>query len=133
MTGRRILVCGGRNYVDSARLFYVLDYYNASVGFAVLIHGAAAGADQWAAQWAKARGIPLLPFPAQWGDMNATSCVVRYRQDGTRYNAAAGGIRNLKMLDEGKPDFVVAFPGGKGTRDMMQQARECRVPVLEID
>jgi len=29
------------------------------------------------------------------------------------------------MLDEGRPTLVVAFPGGRGTADMVRRAREC--------
>src|SRR5262249_16770583 len=34
----------------------------------------------------------------------------------------AGPLRNQRMLDEGKPDLVVAFPGGGGTKDMVRRA-----------
>lgn len=27
------------------------------------------------------------------------------------------------MLDEGKPDLVIAFPGGRGTADMVNRAK----------
>jgi hypothetical protein len=37
------------------------------------------------------------------------------------------------MLLEGKPDLVVAFPGGKGTADMVRRARKANVPVKEIE
>jgi hypothetical protein len=33
------------------------------------------------------------------------------------------------MLDEGKPDLVLAFPGGRGTRNMVGQAKRRGVPV----
>ena len=36
---------------------------------------------------------------------------------------AAGHIRNQQMLDEGRPHLVVAFPGGRGTADMVRRAR----------
>jgi hypothetical protein len=36
------------------------------------------------------------------------------------------------MLDEGKPDLVLAFPGGRGTANMMRQARERGVRVVEV-
>lgn len=42
---------------------------------------------------------------------------------------AAGPIRNQRMLDEGKPDLVVAFPGGRGTADMVRRAKAAGVPV----
>jgi hypothetical protein len=31
-------------------------------------------------------------------------------------------IRNTQMLAEGRPDGVVAFPGGRGTANMVRQA-----------
>jgi hypothetical protein len=36
------------------------------------------------------------------------------------------------MLEEGKPDLVVAFPGGTGTANMVKQARAAGVEVLEV-
>ena len=32
------------------------------------------------------------------------------------------------MLDEGKPDLVIAFPGGRGTFDMVSRAIEAGLP-----
>jgi hypothetical protein len=32
-------------------------------------------------------------------------------------------------LDEGKPDLVVAFPGGGGTKDMVRRAVKAGVPI----
>jgi hypothetical protein len=42
----------------------------------------------------------------------------------------AGPIRNQRMLTEGKPALVVAFPGGKGTANMVAQARATNVRVF---
>jgi hypothetical protein len=36
------------------------------------------------------------------------------------------------MLDEGKPDLVVAFPGGRGTADMVSVARAKGIEVIVI-
>ena len=80
-----------------------------------LIHGAARGADSLAAAWARSRGIPALAFPADW------------KQDGK----AAGFIRNARMLRDGRPELVVAFPGGNGTAHMVKLARSAGVTVLE--
>jgi hypothetical protein len=113
----RVLVCGGREFADKGRVFTVLDYYReASEGFTVVIHGAARGADSLAGEWAAARGISVEEYPANW------------ERDGR----AAGPIRNAQMLREGKPTVVVAFPGGRGTADMIAQAKRAGVPVLEI-
>jgi UDP-N-acetylmuramoylalanine-D-glutamate ligase len=34
------------------------------------------------------------------------------------------------MLKEGRPDLVVAFPGGKGTANMVAQARAAGIRVF---
>jgi hypothetical protein len=48
------------------------------------------------------------------------------------YGKAAGPIRNKRMLTDFAPDIVVAFPGGKGTADMVRQAKEREVEVREM-
>ena len=49
-----------------------------------------------------------------------------------RLGRKAGPIRNQRMLDEGKPDLVVAFPGGKGTNGMIDLARNAGVRVILV-
>ena len=58
-------------------------------------------------------------------------CAV-YRADWEGLGRKAGPIRNQQMLDEGKPDLVVAFPGGRGTANMMRIAREAGIEVIEV-
>lgn len=87
----------------------------------LIIHGAATGADAHAAKWAKDAGIPDRPFKANW-----------YPNGFGKLDKSAGPIRNQQMLDDGKPDLVVAFPGGVGTADMVRRARIAEVKVLEI-
>jgi hypothetical protein len=45
---------------------------------------------------------------------------------------AAGPIRNARMLEEGKPDIVIAFPGGRGTANMIEQAHAAGVEVVQV-
>lgn len=111
-----LLACGGRDYNDRAAGWPVLDAVHAKRPIQLLIHGAAPGADHLAAAWAIERGIPALAVPARWHDL------------GNR----AGPDRNRRML-EGilamKPDGVIAFPGGRGTTDMVRQANAAGVTV----
>lgn len=58
--------------------------------------------------------------------------VIVYHADWNAHGRSAGPIRNAKMLAEGKPDLVVAFPGGKGTAHMVGIARKAGVPVVEM-
>lgn len=113
---QRVLVCGGRDYDDRESLFKVLDAAHYANPIECVIHGAANGADALAESWAEARGIPQNAFPADW------------RQSGK----ASGPIRNQRMLDEGVPHMVIAFPGGRGTADMVRRAEKAGVPVVRI-
>ena len=112
----RLLVCGGRDYHDKAALFATLDSYHAVKPVDLVIHGAARGADMLAQSWADSRGVCCLQYPAKW------DC------DGK----AAGPVRNRLMLVDGKPDFVIAFPGGRGTANMVKQAKAAGVAVREL-
>jgi hypothetical protein len=37
------------------------------------------------------------------------------------------------MLVEGKPDLIVAFPGGKGTAGMVALSRDAGIEVIKVD
>jgi hypothetical protein len=111
----RVLVCGGRTFGDWELLVGVLDGLK-PMQASVIIHGAAPGADTLAGRWAELRRVPIESFPAEW----------------EKHGRAAGPIRNAQMLAEGKPDLVVAFPGGRGTANMCKQARAAGVEVLEV-
>ncbi len=113
---KRVVVCGGRNYTDNGKVWGRLNLLHAEHGIAVVIHGGARGADTLGEYWAKANDIPHIAFKPDW----------------EAYGPAAGPIRNKRMLDEGKPDLVIAFPGGKGTADMVRQATEQGVTVEEV-
>lgn len=108
----RVLVCGGRDYTDLNRVWDVLDEIKPSH----VIEGGARGADDLASRWAFSREVPCDTYPANW----------------EAHGPAAGPIRNQYMLIDGKPDLVVAFPGGRGTADMVRRARKAGIPVREI-
>lgn len=95
MAGKRVLVCGGRDYKDFATVRAWLD----PMPISVVIEGGASGADLMARNWAVQNGVPVETFDAEW----------------EKHGRAAGPIRNRRMLEEGKPDVIVAFPGGRGT------------------
>jgi hypothetical protein len=112
----KILVCGGRDFNDYKYLKQVLNRLQKQRGpFKKIIHGAARGADSLAAQYAAWYEIPVKAFPADWH----------------KHGFAAGPIRNVQMLLDGKPDLVIAFPGGKGTANMIKVAKAAEVEVYE--
>lgn len=112
----RVLVCGGRDFNDRDFVWNTLTEWDSSVGgIDVVIHGAATGADSEAMIWAQTCGRKHAPFVAEW----------------RKHGKGAGPIRNQRMLDEGKPDMVIAFPGGRGTADMKRRARAANLDVIE--
>lgn len=139
----RVLVTGGRDYGDLASLKgnrdhpdwarrkreyqHVLDtltrlsmdwpntppdQYGNNLPAVTIISGGARGVGSVAIDWVVMNWCQLVEFPADW---------------------AAGPIRNQRMLNEGKPDLVVAFPGGRGTEDMKKLARRAGIEVLEVE
>lgn len=113
---RRVLVCGGRDFNDRALVDLTLYSLHAATPISVIVHGGATGADTLARVWAYRNCVPAIDFPANWD------------ADGK----AAGPIRNAKMLKVGQPDLVVAFPGGRGTDDMIARAERAGVEVLRV-
>lgn len=126
----RILVCGGRDYDNWSELVKTLDdlcvergaisekdKYGNWMPRVTIISGMAKGADHMAVGWAVINWCPWEEYPADW----------------KTHGKAAGPIRNQQMLDEGNPDLVVAFPGGRGTADMVKRAKKSGVEVIEIN
>lgn len=114
----KVLVCGGRDFNDYDLLVDTLVSLLGQYGLkdVIFISGRASGADRLGERFAKANNCELLVFPADWN----------------KFGKAAGFIRNQQMLDEGKPDLVVALPGGRGTADMVRRAKKHGIEVAEV-
>ena len=108
----RLLVTGGRDYSDFQALRIVLDQIHKEHPVTLLIHGGARGADTLAGRWAESNGVPTAVYRAQWKE----------------HGKAAGPIRNQLMLTEGRPDAYLAFPGGRGTADMVCRCQKAGIP-----
>jgi YspA, cpYpsA-related SLOG family len=112
-----VLCCGSRYYSNYEKVVASLR----SMDISLVISGACRGADSLSVAVAKCYGIPFVEFPADWN----------------KYGKSAGVIRNQKMLDEGKPDFVLAFhsdlKNGKGTLDMLRRVQKAGIPFKVIE
>lgn len=118
---------------EHRRLNEALDEIHAATPIAELIHGDCRGADRFAAEWAGRRGIRVTPFPVDWDNIDLPGARIRRNGRGKFYDATAGYRRNLRMLIEGAPELVIAFPGGNGTAHMTAQALKRDIAVLRID
>lgn len=132
MTGQvRILVTGSRNWIDDVVIGKALaeaagEFGEHLIGYdpefgpsldwdgVTVVHGAARGADSVAARIAKAWGMRVEPWPADWQN----------------YGRGAGPRRNAAMVSRGAA-VCLAFPIGesRGTRDCMQRAEWKGIPV----
>ena len=122
----KVLVCGGRDYKDRDKIWRVLDSLKNQCDLKDeplhIIEGQCpTGADLYAGQWA-AQNLPSAQhhrFPANW----------------MAYQRGAGPIRNRQMLEQGKPDLVVAFGGvnGTGTNHMVRISKEAPVPPMVVE
>jgi hypothetical protein len=113
----RVLVCGGRDFNDNALVFRTLDRIQRRFGIECIIHGGASGADSYANVWAYGQHVDVFVFKADW----------------KAHGRSAGPIRNERMLLDSKPDVVVAFPGGRGTKDMVTRAYKAGVAAVEVN
>lgn len=123
----RVLVCGSRHFDDWALIHqHIYEVYSrcedrtpdGKIDFTI-IEGGAKGADFLARVFAKFVNLPWVEFPADW----------------KTHGKAAGPIRNKQMLDEGKPDLVIAFmfKDSRGTKNMVEQAQKAGVEVKVIN
>lgn len=132
-----IIVCGGRSYgyVPAAiergvrptyekqaaqerdRLVQILDAAIVRLGMTRIVAGDATGADSLAISWAKCREVDSKVYPAGWD----------------QHGSKAGPIRNQQMLEQESPAAVIAFPGSKGTRNMVGLAEKAGVRVIKVD
>lgn len=122
----RVLVCGSQDFWDGDFIYAKLDCLRPlfdSDAPMVLLSGNAKGVDTMAEFWAEERGVPVEVFAADWAAFS--------KKAGLLHNERM--FRNERMLREGRPDVVVAFPGQWGTRHMIRIAREAGVPVVEIE
>lgn len=115
----RVIVCGGRDFDNQQLVNETLDRIHAERPIKHLWHGNARGADTCAHYWCyrpgKNKPVPCHAVPADW----------------KKHGKAAGPKRNQAMLGQGI-DLVVAFPGGRGTADMVRRAKKAGVEVIEI-
>lgn len=128
----RVLACGGRAYaldIDTSSRHPICtikteealeigrtlaQFKSMNPEFTELVEGCAPGADVVCGLWAAFNGIILHQVPAEW----------------KQYDSSAGPKRNQRMLDEFKPEIVIAFPGGVGSENMCKKARAAGLLVV---
>lgn len=114
----RVLITGDRHWKNMKVIENELKKLPSDT---TIIHGDAPGADTIGAFVAERLGLKVKPFPAEWHI----------------YKRGAGPVRNQKMLDEGKPDFILAFhdniKDSKGTKNMINKGVNAGIKIILIE
>lgn len=108
----RVLVTGSRHWRLKKPIFERLRKLPEG---STVCQGGAKGADTVARDAAKELGLRHITYRADWA----------------KYGKRAGPIRNKLMLDDFKPELVLAYPiaDSKGTWDMVNRANRLGIPV----
>ena len=114
---KTVLVCGGRYYDNAVAVHGALANIDRVHGVNRIVTGGCGGADALGEEWAEMHDVSVSTYIPNW----------------VRHGKAAGPLRNQEMLEKEKPDLIIAFPGGKGTADMVRRGRKAGVEVLEIN
>jgi len=109
----RVLVCGGRHLENVDAVHRELFRFHWRIPITVIIHGGVTGAGAIAEAWARRNRVAVVRYPPNW------ECL------GKR----AEKLRNDFMLADSRPAFVIAFPGGRNTADLVAKASAVGLPV----
>ncbi|WP_071799452.1 DUF2493 domain-containing protein [Natronohydrobacter thiooxidans] len=113
----RLILAGGRHLDDVALIRRALARAHALRPVTVLIHGGNGALGITAEDWAREMRLHVLRYPANW------------REFGKRAEA----IRNAFMLEDSRPDMLLALPGGNDTADLVANALRARLPVIDAE
>jgi hypothetical protein len=122
----RTIIAGGRDYYLSKVDIEALEKLHQSIPITEVVSGKATGVDQCGEDWAKAKGIPVKPFPVT-------------PEDWRRIGKAAGPLRNAVMAKycqaagSGKSQLIAFWDGkSSGTNNMISQAKKLGLKVTVI-
>lgn len=113
-----VIVAGTRDFIDKKYLWGVLDRYlrEHDPKTITILDGKSRGPDSFGGEYGEAKGLRVLPFPADWD----------------KHGKGAGFIRNEEMAKAGT--HLIAFWDGKssGTKDMIERAQNHGLRVIVI-
>ncbi len=104
----KVIIAGGRNFVDYDLLKSTCDYMLSKISNVEIVSGCSRGADLLGEKYAEEAGFSIKKFPADW----------------EKYGKGAGYKRNSEMASYA--DCLIAFWDGdsRGTRHMINTAKK---------
>lgn len=112
----KVIIAGGRDFDNYDLLFQKCDKLLSRQNEIEIVSGCAKGADKLGEKYANEKGYKIKRFPADWN----------------LHGKSAGYIRNKEMADYA--DALIAFWNGqsKGTKHMIEIAKQCGLKVKVI-
>jgi hypothetical protein len=116
----KLLVCGGRVGIPQSAVEAVLDALAPSLSKPLtVIHGAARQTDSYAGDmgseaWPQGRPLPPSTRALDGGTDDAPK------------------MRNWRMAEQ-RPEVILAFPGGPGTRNMIGIGQSKQIPIWDVE
>lgn len=109
----RICVTGGRDYLNQD---FVKDVFKRLPLLSFVGVGCCTGLDAMVREYARSNNITYQIFKADW----------------TNLGRKAGPIRNEEMLRGSNPDYLLAFVGGRGTKNCSVLAKRLGIKVIDL-
>jgi hypothetical protein len=114
--GMRLMLVGGRHFADEELVNAALTAVHHSLPVSVLIHGGSVGIGAAAEIWAAKAGVNIVRYPPP------------------RTGSRADNVRrDLFMLEDGRPDALLAFPGGRRTQKLTGFALDSGLQVIRAE
>lgn len=110
----KIIIAGGRDYLPNEEEKETVKNILKENQVTGIVSGCATGVDTWAIDLGSELELSIDLFPADW----------------KQHGRSAGPIRNGLMAQYA--DMLIAFPGGRGTDNMIKQATEKGLKVVFI-
>jgi hypothetical protein len=118
----KVIIAGSRTIKDYKSVEYAIKKSGFQIT-AVISGKEPNGVDRLGEEWADAHCIPVIPFPADWNNLNTPGAVIKINAYGKQYNAKAGFDRNKKMSEIA--DALIAITtGSPGTKNMIELMSE---------
>jgi hypothetical protein len=106
----KLIIAGGRDYDLTVHDYMKLERIK---GITEVVCGCAKGADTCGKLWAQVNKIPVKYFQPDWD-----------------LGKRAGVLRNRQMAEYA--DAVALFPGGRGTNNMFEVAKEIGLRIFDF-
>lgn len=122
-----VCIIAGSRFATKAEVYDAIAQSGVADQITVVVSGKCSqGGDLYGEEWADEHAIPVVPFPADWNNLNVPGAVVKVR-NGKPYNARAGFDRNEQMAKyaaEHNGCLIALLKGeSNGTMDMIKRAK----------